>query len=530
VPAPIGIRNGARPGQELGRDVVELVELGRPRCVRNDPESRAGGNGELADLYADFWRTQYRVALGDTKASILPIRARIREVVTDPEFLDPLRAATFSELLTERRRHFFLEEAADSQISSDPELSALSEKMEKEYAAARFDLDGRRVARAELNTIVSDEVDRYRRRQAWEARAQMAPIAESDIRHAMALRERLARRFAGESYPDFMLRRNQVDHARMLEWFEQIRTDTDAEFARLCERMRKELGVETLEPWDLDFFFAKMSGASVDKVLTRARAWPRTVALSKALGLDLTRLPVELKVADIAFGGGTYPIRFDEEVRILVNAYAGLTFQDTLLHEAGHALHYCLVDEPTFLLRANSAQPFDEGLGQVMSLMLYRPEVATKLFGLSIDQVRATADAYRLGSLFDLRQKMASSLFEFEAYANPDRDLAALSDGLFQKYVGVSTHGQPVWAFNPFYATGPIYIQSYVIAEMVGRQIHQALDRRFGRVWGPEAGAFLRTHFFAQGGGLTLDEILVQGTGEKLSAAALVGALASQRP
>lgn len=134
-------------------------------------------------------------------------------------------------------------------------------------------------------------------------------------------------------------------------------------------------------------------------------------------------------------------------------------------------------------------------------------------------------DAHRLGSLFELRRRIASSLFEFEAYANPDQDLPALYDRLFQKHVGVSTHGAPVWAFNPFYATGPIYQQSYVLAEMVGRQIHDAVDHRFGRRWSPEAGAYLRAKFFSRGGSRTLDEILVEGTGQPLSAGPLIAAL-----
>jgi Zn-dependent M32 family carboxypeptidase len=291
--------------------------------------------------------------------------------------------------------------------------------------------------------------------------------------------------------------------------------------------MKNELSVEVLEPWDIEHFFARLSGPEVDRELSRQTAWPRTRALSRALGWDLARLPVTLKVADIAFGGGTYPILYGREVRMLVNTYDGLTFTDTLLHEAGHALHYCFDDEGSFLLKSNYAQPFDEGLGQAISLLLYRPEVGTKFFGLTKAQVGAMAEAYRLGSLFDLRQRIASSLFEFEAYADPDQDLSAAYDRLFQKYVGVSTHGRPVWAYNPFYATGPIYLQSYVLAEMVGRQIHDAIDRRFGRVWGPAAGSYLRERFFARGGRLTLDEILVEGTGQPLSAAALTAALSS---
>ena len=346
----------------------------------------------------------------------------------------------------------------------------------------------------------------------------------------MVLRQKLAERYAGETYPDFLLRRNQVDRRKMLAWFEEIRRETQPEFERLSARMRRELGVETLEPWDIDFFFGRLSGASVDAALPRDAAWPRVQALARSLGYDLAELPVRLKVADIAFGGGTYPIRYGKEIRVLVNAYDGLTFTDTLLHETGHALHYVFDDEPTFLLQSNYAQPFDEGLGQAMSLLLYRAEVATRFFGLTAEQVHALREAYRLGSLFDLRQRIASSLFEFEAYASPEQDFPALYDRLFQKHAGVSTHGLPVWAFNPFYATGPIYQQSYVLAEMVGRQIHDALDRRFGRAWGPEAGAYLRAKFFRRGGSLDArSRSSTEGTGRPLSAASLIAALKDER-
>jgi Zn-dependent M32 family carboxypeptidase len=61
---------------------------------------------------------------------------------------------------------------------------------------------------------------------------------------------------------------------------------------------------------------------------------------------------------------------------------------------------------------------------------------------------------------------------------------------------------------------------------MVGRQVHHALTRRFGEQWGVEAGNFLREQFFARGGRLTLDEIMVEGTGEPLTDKYLIRALA----
>jgi len=483
---------------------------------------------QLASLWAEYWRAQYRVALGAKDASTLKIRAQIREVLTASDFPETLERARFTEPLVERRRQLFLEETADARIAGDPELAALTEDLEKTYAAARFEVGGKKVARAELNTIVSQDPDRAKRRQAWEARAEMERLAGKRVREAMALREKLARRFAGESFPDFMLRRNQVDRARMLAAFEEIRRGTEEEFGRLASRARRELRVDTLEPWDLDYFFSRLSGPDTDRALSRAKAWPRIQALALSLGYDFAKLPVTLKVADIAFGGGTYPILYGKEVRILVNTYGGLTFTDTLLHESGHALHYCDDAEPTFLLQSNYAQPFDEGLGQVMALLLYEPDVAARFFGLSREEAVRLADAYRLGSLYDLRQRIASSLFELEAYANPGMDLAAAYDRLFQAHVGVTTHGLPVWVFNPFYATGPIYLQSYVLAEMVGRQVHRAVNRKFGASWGPAAGEYLRARLFSKGGSRTMDQILEDATGEPLSTSALVAALTSR--
>ena len=143
------------------------------------------------------------------------------------------------------------------------------------------------------------------------------------------------------------------------------------------------------------------------------------------LGYDLDQQPIEMRTADLSFAGAAYPILYGREVKVLANRYAGIRFYDRLLHATGHALHYSMMNEPSFLLRANYAEPFDEGMAQVLALMLYRPEVNTKLFGLSEAQAAVMAQRYRLKSLFDLRDTMADSLFEFEAYADPDQDLSA---------------------------------------------------------------------------------------------------------
>jgi hypothetical protein len=184
-----------------------------------------------------------------------------------------------------------------------------------------------------------------------------------------------------------------------------------------------------------------------------------------------------------------------------------------------------MVNEPSFLLRANYAEPFDEGLAQVMALMLYHPEVDTKLFGLTASQAATMAQRYRLKSLFDMRDTMADSLFEFEAYAEPDQDLSALYNRTYSEYVGVEMHETPVWAYNPMYGADPIYLQSFVVADMVARQIQHTLDKKFGTDWGKPAGDYLRDNFYSHGARQDLSHIMQSGTGESLTAKYLIDQL-----
>ena len=492
---------------------------------------------KLEQLYADYWRTEYAIARGDSKLSSVEIQKRIREEETEPEFLVKLKAAKLADPVLRRRRELLLDEAAVTQISSDSVLAKLVEEISRDEAAMRYAIAGKQMTRSELNNLLGHEPNRELRRQAWLAQQQLTLRTGERIRRAMQMRRALAAKYSNRSFPDLMLSHKGIrSRQQLLAWFEEIERATEPEYQRLLGRVKAELKIETAEPWDLDYYFSTLTGGFEEKKFVPEHAWEQVKRVAGTLGYDFNKLPVDTTITDITFGGGTYPILFGKEVKILVNKYQGLRFVDTLFHESGHALHYSFDLEPeasgspkpSFILEANFAEPFDEGLGQVMALMIYRPQVASGIFGLTPDEVKAINEVYRLKSLYDLRGTMADSMFEFAAYENPEQDLAALYDGVASKYLGVAMHGGRTWAFDPFFASGPIYLQSYVLAEMVGRQVHHALAQRFGEQWGEEAGRFLRQKFFSRGGRLTLDEIMQQGTGDRLSDKYLIKALSGR--
>lgn len=509
------------------------AQINAPTAIKLADKER-----QLEDLYTDYWRTEYKIALGDQQLSSGTIQDRIRAVVSDDPFLAGLKAARFRDPLLKRRRDLFLEEATFTRISNDPKLTSLVESITREENNILYEVNEKKLTRAELSNLVANSPDRHLREQAWKARAQITARNGERIRQAMKLRNDLALRFTDTIFSIFMLRRKGVATQDLFSWFEQLRSETEPEYQQLLQQMRRELHVEKIEPWDLEYYFSILTNDFEQDHFVPQNGWSKTRQLAATLGYDLDKLPVEMRTADLSFAGAAYPILYGKEVKILANRYVGIRFYDRLLHSTGHALHYSMMNEPSFLLRANYAEAFDEGVAQVLTLMLYRPDIDTKLFGLSAAQAAVMAERYRLKSLFDMRDTMADSLFEFDAYAEPDQDLSALYNRIHSQYVGIDMHDTPVWAYNPMYGSDPIYLQSFVVADMVARQIQHTLDKKFGTQWGPAAGAYLKDHFYSRGASQDLSQMMQTGTGERLTAKHLIeelrgageGARSSTRP
>ena len=479
---------------------------------------------KLEQLYATYWQIQYQLEKGDTNMSAREVEGQLRDVFNDPVFLDALKAAHFDEPVVVRRRELFREAAADSQISTDAELAAVVESIRKDGSSIRYRVGGKSLDRPELDNVLGHTSDRELRRQAWYAQADLTKLTGDRIRQVMKLRNRLGPRYANQNFSDFMLKRRATNRRDLSNWFEQIRTSTEPGYVALLSRMKRELQVEKVEPWDLEYYFSTLTPELESKFAWK-EGWDKTTAVASLLGFDFSHLPVDMKITDITFGGYTMPIWYGREIKMLVSKHTGIRFADTILHESGHALHFSFVHEPTFILKDNYPPPMDEGLGQTMSLMLFRPEISTGVYGLSTEEARRLRERRRLESNYDMRALMVQSEFELEAYDNPDQNFDVLYDRICSTYLDVDCHRSSIWGYDPFYAAIPIYQQNYVLADMFAYQVHHTLDQKFGRNWGQQGGTYLHDKFLIRGGTLTLDQIMQAGTGKGLTTEYLIAAL-----
>jgi hypothetical protein len=480
---------------------------------------------QLENLYADYWRTEFRIAMGEQNLSSRPIQEQIRAVVSDENFLRELDRTRFSAPHLKMRRKLFLNEAVYTRITNDPALTDVVEQITKQENAIRYKVGDQQLTRAELTDLLAHNPDRNLREQAWRATSQITAANGKRIQDAIKLRNELAGKYSSELFSSFVLQRKGLEVQQLFGWFEQIREQTETAYQGLLLRMRRELSVSKIEPWDLEFYFSNFTNEFESQKFSADDGWTKVKQLTASFGYNVD--PVEMHVADLSFGGAAYPVLYGREVKLLANRYSGIYFYDRLLHATGHALHYQMIEEPSFLLRNNYAEPADEGMAQLMTLMLYRPEINKELFGLTPGQASSVEVTYRLKMLYNVRNAIADSLAEFEAYADTNQNPSAIYNRIHAKYMGVDMHDTAVWAFNPMYGSDPIYLQSFVVGEMVAHQIENRTDQKFGRHWGKQAGQYLRANFYSRGATPNLNGLMQGGTGEPLTPRYLIQFLKS---
>jgi oligoendopeptidase F len=260
-----------------------------PAAVATQLDAR---EAQLENLYADYWRTEYKIAMGDSNLSSRPIQEQIRAAVSDETFLHDLDQVTFSDPLLKMRRKLFLNEATYTRITNDPPLTAVVEQITQQENATRYKVGDRQLTRAEVTDLLAHNPDRKLREQAWRATSQITTANGARIQNAIKLRNQLATNNSAEIFSIFMLHRKGLEVQKLFGWFDQIREQTEPEYQHLLERMRHDLGIAKVEPWDLEFYFSNFTNEFESQKFATDDGWRCTWPTSALVG---QRIPCSME-------------------------------------------------------------------------------------------------------------------------------------------------------------------------------------------------------------------------------------------
>ena len=220
----------------------------------------------------------------------------------------------------------------------------------------------------------------------------------------------------------------------------------------------------------------------------------------------------------------------DGDVRVLCNVEPSERWMDTMLHEFGHAIYDRECDRSLpWLLRGAAHALTTEGVAMLMGRLPRRAEWLASVVAVGDevldDALRDALVASRRAALLVFaRWVLVMTTFERALYADPDGDLDDLWWELVERYQSVHRpdgRRAPDWASKIHFAVAPVYYQNYLYGELFASQLQAAIEARAGAlVDEPDAGALLVREVFAPGAAKRWDQLVIDATGEPLSARA----------
>ncbi len=475
-----------------------------------------------------------------------------RAVLADPHAfaeLSDARAGAIADPLVRRQIEVLHDLFVAHQLPEElqRQMVELETRVEATFNTFRGDLDGTRVDDNAILEILRSSDDSALRRRAWEASKQVGAAVADDVRALVRLRNEAARALGHRDHFALSLATGELDEDRLFETLAEVEDHTVGPFtewkARLDETLAARFGCEIgdLRPWHLDepFFQDPPIAGSVDLDPLFDAVDLEVITLRTYDGIGLDVRPV-LARSDLYAREGksqhAFCIDIDRtgDVRVLCNVEPNERWADTMLHEFGHAIYDREVStDVPWLLRGAAHALTTEGVAMLFGRLVRDPEWLRDVVGVdraTLDPlVGALADARRSALLVFARWVLVMTHFEHRLYTDPDGDLDAIWWDLVERFQLVHRpdgRAAPDWASKIHLAVAPVYYQNYLYGELVASQLSATLDTHVGGIVGrPDAGRWLVESFFAGGGTLRWDELLLAATGEPLSARHLAAEL-----
>jgi peptidyl-dipeptidase A len=427
-------------------------------------------------------------------------------------------------------------------------LTQLEAEVRGRYYNFRAEVDGRQLTDNELDAVLSKSDDTELVQEAWEASKQVGGQVAGFVRELARTRNAAARR---QGYRDHFARSlavNEIDETELFSIFAELEAATDEPFARLKAEIDRErashfrIAESELAPWHYgDRFFSgppPMGGVDMDHLFTSQDPVALATATYDGFGLEVRDI---LERSDLYARPGKDQHAFctdidhSGDVRTLNNLEPNHRWNETLLHELGHAV-YDKFQNPAmpWALRTPPHTLSTEAIALLMGSLTFDADWLTQIAGVPSSEAahisQAASAQARAQRLIFTRWVLVMTNFERALYANPEGDLDSLWWELVERFQGLrrpAGRQQPDWAAKIHVALYPVYYHNYELGHLMAAQLlHHLRAAAGGLVNRPAAGRWLVEKFFYPGNGEPWNRHIRTATGEPLTPRYFVESLA----
>ncbi|MCK4329146.1 hypothetical protein KAX02_04830 [candidate division WOR-3 bacterium] len=382
-------------------------------------------------------------------------------------------------------------------IDLNPEVSKRNNNLNDKLMKFKPNIARKEMQRTEVREVMRKDEDRDVRREAYLCDNPLGELLEDEGRKLFSIRNNLAKELGFENYPQCILSLLGIPLDRLLSIFEEIRENTEKQYKNFLISARQELSVKEIMPWDISFMLQRMTSLP-DKYFPRNNIIPSLKKTVEGFGLNFDLLKINIRFADIPYGGLCFGIKIPDDMRILLNPKDGHVWYGATYHEFGHAIHGASIKQDSFLLRQCEGA-FSEGMADIWGVIPSLPEWLKSHTTLRHAEIKNFMESRITNLIQGMRNIIMWSNFEIEVYKNPESDLNELWNRMFKKYLLIEANGKS-WASNYFVLTYPMYSHSYVISGLIKEQLYTSLRKKFGMILGnPDVINYITKNLYSDG-------------------------------
>ena len=420
-------------------------------------------------------------------------------------------------------------------------IVGLETEIESIFTNFRAEYQGKKISDNEINKILTEEQDSFKRQEVWEASKQVGEQVSAVILEAVKHRNKTARELGYSDYFSMCLESQELNEQELFKTLDKLKALTDGPFkerkGKLDEALAKRFGIGTDEimPWHYsDRFFQEVPNTGEmdqDKLYQGKDIAAIASNYFSSIGLDVSDI---LKKSDLYEREGknqhAYCIHIDKkgDVRILCNITENEKWMSTTLHELGHGVYdkYLDISLP-YLLREPAHMFTTEAIAMLFGRLTQSPEWLVEAAGISPQEAKALDTSLReyltLQMLVFIRWSLVMVYFERALYKNTDCDLNTL---WWDKVEEIQLVRRPAgrnaadWASKIHFGIAPVYYHNYILGELTASQIQSAIKKHIkseSMVNNEKIGRFLIENIFKPANRFTWNEMLVLATGEPLN-------------
>ncbi len=340
----------------------------------------------------------------------------------------------------------------------------------------------------------------------------------------MKLRNRRAKELGYDNYANLILEITELGSDWFHSFVETFDKATLIPYQNLiseikAEESKTEIGIA--EARKLMIQYRMLSGGPQ---ITKERTLLLIKETAENIGIRFDSLPVRFEEREMppGIGGQGFALQIPKDFRVV--AAPDLQF-GSMLHELGHGLQWMFTATTSPILKGyewslgNGCGAFSEGMAETMARFSQNPEWLKKYTDSSDEELVEKAKKIQSLTPAYLRFLMNIFMFEVEFYKDLDQNPDELAQKLQQKYLLVDDPLKtPTSLANMIYVSYPLYVQNYLIGDMISWQVHKTLEEKFGKdyAFNKKIGPYLEETLWKDGELYTWQMRLVKATGQEL--------------